>query len=154
MMDKMKFTKRGFLQSIASVLVAGSVADRAQAQGSVDFGPPMELNAPWEWGGGGIVRAMPDCQPSLPVEWSWPSWKAKEEVERKRRFLRDVDPAMGRSGQFTLHEQKKQRWIMRQQYRRFMPGPWEQCRVETIHQWKETRTTWNRLEDLKKSITE
>lgn len=125
----MKITKRGFLQSIGSALAAGAVADKAQlAQASVDCGPPMELNAPVGWGSRGLGMAIPT--PSMPVEWSWPSWKAKEAVEFKRRFLRDVDPAMRRSGQFTSHEQKKQRWIMRQQYRRFMAGPWESCTVD------------------------
>ena len=147
---EVKLTKRGFLQSLGSAIAAGAVADKTQITQAamVECGPPMALNAPVGWGSGGLAS---QCQPFMPAEWSWPSWKAKERSERKRRFLQDADPAMRRSGQFTSHEQKKQRWLMKREYRRFMGGPWrgEWQEPETIQQWKQKQTVATTLEDLR-----
>lgn len=141
----MKLTKRGFLQSIGSVLAAGTVADKAQSAGL----EKMALNAPIGWSDGGL-----DCNvPIMPDIWSWPSWKAKERAEQKKRFFRDADPARWRSGQFTSHEQKKQRWVMKREYRRFMAGPYrEDWRYESIQQWKDRQTIGSTLEDLKQQL--
>jgi len=54
-----KLTKRGFLQSIGSVLAAGTVADKAQSAGL----EKMALNAPIGWSDGGLdcnAPIMPD----------------------------------------------------------------------------------------------
>ena len=148
-----KLTKRGFLQSIGSAFAAGAVADNAQlAQRSLRTATGMaaSIPTPANWSIGGAIGGIgAQCQPFMPAEWSWPSWKAKERAERKRRFLQDADPAMRRSGQFTSHEQKKQRWLMKREYRRFMGGPWNDHCVETIHQWKQQQTVLGTLEDLR-----
>jgi len=143
----MKLTKRGFLQSIGSVLAAGTVADKAQSVGL----EKMALNAPI----GGLIGAPAQhlSVSTIPEIWSWPSWKAKERAERKKRFLQNADAARWRSGQFTTHEQKKQRWIMKREYRRFMAGPYrEDWRYESIQQWKDRQTIGSTLEDLKQQL--
>lgn len=153
----MKLTKRGFLQSIGSALAAGAVADKAQvAQADMlaNDAKMLALNPPHWIGGGGLAGQIGvQCQSFMPAEWSWPSWKAKERSDCKRRFLKDADPAMRRSGQFTSHEQKRQRWVMKREYRRFMSGPWrDDWQVETIHQWKQRQTVLTTMEDLRSKL--
>ncbi len=151
----MRLTKRGFLQSLGSAFAAGKIADAAQAQVAVGLehdAKMMALNPPHWIGGvqGGIGHAIP-CELVTPEYWSWPSWKAKEAVERKAAFLRDCDRY--RSGQFTSHEEKKQRWIRRTQYRKFMHEPWKDKTVQLdIQSWKREQGVASTLQEIREKL--
>lgn len=148
----MKLTRQGFLKSIGSVMAASAVADQAQSAKMMAQDAKMLALTPPTWNQeiGGLAAQCP----TIPHHFTWPSWRAKERVEEKKRFLRDADPARWRSGQFTSHEQKKQRWIMKREHRRFMAGPWRRPEdyMGTIQQWKANQTIGKTLEELRGQI--
>lgn len=138
----MKVTKRGFLQSIGSTFLAGKLSDKTTAK-VLDLDP---CNAP---------TGYPDIHNAVlagPINPDYvnyvrsPSWGARHRVHTKQYSVRNADPGLHRSGQFTTHEQKKARWLMKREYRRYMWGvhPEERkARIGTIQQWKATQSTLN-----------
>lgn len=134
----MKLTKRGFLQSIGSTFLAGKLSDKTTAK-ALDLDP---CNVPI---GYPEVQAGP-IDPDYVNHILSPSWGASNRVQRKKYNVRNADPGLHRSGQFTTHEQKKARWLMKREYRRYMWGvhPEERkARIGTIQQWKAAQSTLN-----------
>lgn len=132
-------TKRTFLKGLGGIFAAKSIskasADPLQDTAQADRYALKELaqqnlNYP-------ISSPSLNC-PDVPKYFELPYWQAKIRVDQKRHFLRDTNPSRNRSGQFTSHAQKKERWLQKREYRRFMgnyrmfDGPV----IETIQQWK------------------
>lgn len=138
----MKLTKRGFLQSIGSTFLAGKLSDKTTAK-ALDLDP---CSVPSGWPDiHNTVQAGP-INPDFVNRTISPAWRAKHRVEVKGSVLRSTDPGLHRSGQFTTHEQKKARWLMKREYRRYMWGVHPEDRkahIGTIQQWKATQSTLN-----------
>lgn len=138
----MKLTKRGFLQSIGSTFLAGKLSDKTTVK-ALDLDP---CNVPT---GYPDIRNTVQAGPIAPDYVNHilsPSWGAIDRVTAKKYNVRNSDPGLLRSGQFTTHEQKKARWLMKREYRRYMWGvsPEERKRHRgTIQQWKAEQSTFN-----------
>lgn len=138
----MKLTKRSFLQGLAGSIFAPKIIQAKEEAFYNQSKRLMEIGTP-----GPIRQAVPEAEQALSVDF-FPTCGSLERISSKRNFLSNTDPARGRSGQFTSHAQKKERWIQKKEYRRFMAGPWYRPKVETIHQWKPT-TLLEELNELK-----
>lgn len=145
----LNMTKRGFLQAIGSALTLGKAAQLTQ--GTKNMGLPLiwnNLNSPDL---AAYSQALPPTGTlpcTLSQQFRLPAGLARDAVEYKKRLLRDLDHQ--RSGQFTSHEEKHERWLRRQQYRKYMCGPWrDKTKQLDIASWSRNN---NSLDDIQKKI--